>query len=186
MSQRPDIISPSSVWAVPLGLATTILITDQLTKLWVVNMLGPEPRTRELMLLGDWLSLRYIRNTGVAFGLFQEFPQLFTVTSILITLAAIYAYRYHLPYQRPWIQFSMGLIIGGALGNIVDRLRLGYVIDFVRVGWWPIFNVADSGVTVGVTMLALHLLIFGEEPATRPIPRDDNLLDELLSREPEG
>lgn len=172
-------------WALPGTLALSLLALDQVTKLWAVATLGPEPRSRELVLLGDWLSLRYIRNTGVAFGMFQNFPQLFTVTSMLITAAAVYAYRYHLPSHSRWIQTSMGLIIGGAIGNIVDRLRLGYVVDFVRVGWWPIFNVADSAVTSGVVMLALHLLIIGEEPAVAPGPRDDTLLDELLNREPD-
>jgi signal peptidase II len=181
----PAETSLRSPWVIPGSIAATVIVADQITKFWVVNTLGPEPRTREMVILEDWLSLRYIRNTGVAFGLFQNFPQLFTVTSILITLAAIYAYRYHLPWRSAWVQASMGLIVGGALGNIIDRLRLGYVIDFVRVGWWPIFNVADSAVTSGVVMLAMHLLIFGEEPAPAPLPRDDGLLDELLSREPE-
>lgn len=178
--------SGATIWGLPATLALGALLLDQLTKVWAVATLGPEPRSAELRLIGEWLSLYYIRNTGVAFGLFQNLPQLFTITSIIITLAAIYAYRYHLPWPSPWIKISMGLIVGGALGNIVDRLRLGYVVDFIRVGWWPIFNLADSAVSVGVTMLTLYLLLIGEEQTRRgPVPEDDGLLNELLSREPD-
>ena len=177
--------SAATIWGLPATLALGALLLDQLTKVWAVATLGPEPRSGELRLIGDWLSLHYIRNTGVAFGLFQNLPQLFTITSIIITLGAIYAYRYHLPWRSPWIKISMGLIVGGALGNIIDRLRLGYVVDFIQVGWWPIFNLADSAVSVGVTMLTLYLLLIGEEQPVRAVPEDDGLLSELLSREPD-
>lgn len=174
-------------WLVPAALGLAVLSADQLTKRWAIAALGPEPRARELPLIGDWLTLIYARNTGVAFGLFQNLPQLFTVTSILITAGAIYAYVAHLPNRSPWVQVAMGLVLGGALGNIVDRLRLGYVVDFISVGWWPLFNLADSGVTVGVTMLAAYLILVGDEPAPapRPAPRDDGLLTDLLSRDVE-
>jgi signal peptidase II len=184
MSERTP-PSAATIWSLPGALALGVVLLDQLTKLWAVATLGPEPRSRVLPLIGDWLSLNYIRNTGVAFGLFQNLPQLFTLTSIAITLAAIYIYRYHLPWRSDWIKVSMGLVVGGGLGNIIDRLRLGYVVDFIQVGWWPIFNIADSAVTVGVTMLALYLLVIGEERPAPASPQDDGLLNELLSREPD-
>jgi signal peptidase II len=160
------------------------VVADQVTKGRIVAVLGPEPLQHEIALVGDWLSLVYTQNTGVAFSLFQGYPQLFTLTSIAITAATIYAYAAHLPKQNSWVQVSMGLIVGGALGNIIDRLRHGYVIDFVRVGWWPVFNIADSAITVGVVMLAAFLLFAESEAPRAAAPRDDRLLGELLSQEP--
>jgi signal peptidase II len=81
---------------------------------------------------------------------------------------------------------SVGLIIGGAVGNIIDRLRFGYVIDFVHVHWFPgIFNIADSAITVGVIMLAGYLLFVGDPPERTP-SRDDTLLNDLLNQSPSG
>lgn len=184
MSARPRSTSTTRRWLVPTMLALIVVVADQLSKRWVLENLGPQPHQRTIFLVGDWLSLVYSRNTGVAFGLFQNLSQLFTVTSIIITIAAIYAYAYHLPNHSPSIQIAIGLVIGGALGNIIDRLRLGYVVDFISVGWWPIFNLADSGITVGVTILAVYLIFVGDEPPPpRPAPRDDGLLHDLLSRD---
>jgi signal peptidase II len=174
-------------WLVPATLGLAVLVADQIAKGWIIENLGPTPRVKSLPVAGDWLTLVYSRNTGVAFGLFQNMPQLFTVTSIAITAGAIYAYAAHLPNRITWVQVAAGLIVGGALGNIVDRLRLGYVVDFISVGWWPVFNLADSAITVGVTLLAAYLILVGDEPAPSPrlAPRDDGLLTDLLSRDVE-
>ncbi len=172
-------------WAVPTGLGLTVLTLDQLTKVWAVATLGPEPYTRVMPLGPEWLRFVYTQNTGVAFSLFQGMPLFFTITSIVITAGVIYAYAAHLPNRQPWVQVAMGLLLGGAIGNIVDRLRLGYVVDFIAVGWWPVFNLADSAITVGVTMLAGYLIFVGDEPqpAVRTLPRDDGLLRDLLSKD---
>lgn len=170
---------------VPPLVAGLILLADQLSKQWVLATLGPQPESREIPLVGDWLSFLYVRNTGVAFGLFQNGSQIFIFTSLLITAAIIVAYVFYLPNRLSWLQLCVGLIVGGALGNVIDRLRYGYVIDFIKVGWWPIFNIADSAVTVGITMLALFLAFFEEEDtgSRRPMPRDDRLLSELLNQD---
>ncbi len=169
---------------VPLMITGLILIADQLSKQWVLATIGPEPESREIFLVGDWLSFLYVRNTGVAFGLFQNASQIFVFTSLLITAAIMVAYVVYLPNRLGWLQLCVGLIVGGALGNVIDRLRYGYVVDFIKVGWWPIFNIADSAVTVGITMLALFLAFFEEEAGSRrPMPRDDALLSELLSQD---
>jgi signal peptidase II len=172
-------------WALPTALGLITLTGDQLSKAWVVNRLGPEPFMRVIPLGPPWLNLVYTQNTGVAFGLFQQAPQLFTITSILITVGAVYAYVFHLPNRATWVQVSMGLILGGAVGNIVDRLRLGSVVDFISVGWWPVFNLADSAISVGVLALAAYLIFIGDDlpVAPRPTPRDDGLLSDLLSRD---
>lgn len=174
-------------WLWPATLALIITTADQLTKAWAVAALGPEPHSRAISLGFEWLRLVYSQNTGVAFSLFQGMPTLFTITSILITTGAILAYVFYLPNGSFWVQTAMGLLVGGAVGNIVDRIRLGYVVDFISVGWWPVFNLADSAVTVGVVMLSGYLIFVGDEqPVTpRTPPRDDSLLRDLLSREPD-
>ena len=174
-------------WLLPVGLGLAVIAADQLTKGLVVAALGPVPGAKARPLVGDWLNLVYGQNTGVAFGLFQNLPQFFTATSILITAGTVYAYVYHLPNRSSWVQTAIGLIVGGAVGNILDRLRHGYVVDFVQVGWWPVFNLADSAISVGVTMLAGYLVFVGDDPAptTLVTPRDDGLLSDLLSRDPE-
>lgn len=170
-------------WLVPLLIGLVVLAADQASKIWIRATLGPEPLRQAIPLIGDWSNLIYSRNTGVAFGLFQNMSPLFTVLSLLISLGAIYVYIIYLPNQHTGVQISMGLIIGGALGNVADRIRLGYVVDFIQIGWWPVFNVADSAITVGATILAVYLLFATEEPPPGPDPQDEALLDELLERD---
>jgi len=167
-------------------VAAAVIILDQLAKAWIWRTLGPNEGT-SIPLLGSWLSFTFVKNTGVAFGLFRGIPHFFTITSVLISIGAILFYRFQLPNDRLWVQLSLGLIVGGAIGNIIDRLRLSFVIDFVHVSWFPgIFNVADAAITVGVAMLAGYLLFTGEEAERRRTPPDDTLLGDLLSREPPG
>ncbi|RRR69095.1 MAG: signal peptidase II [Candidatus Viridilinea halotolerans] len=177
-------LRPIRRWLLPLLLGLSLFLADQLSKQWIVTTLGAQPHQRSLVLWGDWLTLVYSRNTGVAFGLFPHMSQFFIFTSLLVTIGMLYAYVYHLPNQSLSIQVALGMILGGAMGNILDRVRLGYVVDFISVGWWPVFNLADSGITLGVTVLALYLIFIGDEaPTPRPQPRDDGLLRELLKRD---
>ncbi|HJZ46692.1 MAG TPA: signal peptidase II [Roseiflexaceae bacterium] len=174
-----------SRWSRPALVGVAVIGLDQLSKAWILRTLGPDEGT-SIPLLGSWLSLTYIKNNGVAFGMFQGIPHFFTLTSIVISIGALLFYRYQLPNNRPWIQVSLGMIVGGAIGNIIDRLRYGYVVDFVHVSWFPgIFNLADSAITVGVLMLAGYLLLMGESGASvaRKRPADEALLGELLSRD---
>jgi signal peptidase II len=171
-------------WQRPVLVALAVIILDQLTKAWIVRTLGPtEGNSRPL--IGEWLSFTFVKNNGVAFGLFRGIPYFFTITSILISIGAILFYRYRLPNNRLWVQFTLGLIVGGAIGNIIDRLRFSYVVDFVHVRWFPgIFNLADSAITVGVIMLAGYLLLIGENGSgARPEPADEALLGELLGQD---
>lgn len=170
-------------WVAPGLLALAIITSDQASKAWIWDRLGPEAGT-SMPLIDPWLSFTLVKNTGVAFGMFQGVPHFFTVTSILISLGAIYFYRFYLPRSKPWVQISLGLVVGGAIGNIIDRVRQGFVVDFVHVSWFPgIFNVADAAITVGVFMLAGYLLFTGDQPERRA-PQDDALLGELLRQDP--
>jgi signal peptidase II len=143
---------------IPAVIAAVVLLVDQLTKAWILR-LWPQPYTGELAIIKDWLELTYIRNTGVAFGLFGGMPQLFTVTSLVIVVVAIRFYLKHVPEDHGWLALSLGLIVGGAIGNVIDRVRFGYVVDFIKTfdGRFPIFNVADSCIVVGVFVMAIFL-----------------------------
>ena len=172
-----------SRWLRPALVGVVVVVLDQISKAWILRALGPNEGT-SIPLLGSWLSLTFVKNNGVAFGMFQGIPYFFTITSIVISVGALLFYRYQLPNNRPWIQISVGMIVGGAIGNIIDRIRYGYVVDFVHVSWFPgIFNLADSAISVGVVMLAGYLLLMGESTtgATRQHPADEALLGELLN-----
>lgn len=148
-------------WTRPALIALIVILLDQITKAEILRLLGPD-EWNSLPIAGSWLSLTLMHNTGVAFGLFQGIPHFFTITSALISIGAMYFYRFHLP-NRIWVQICIGLIVGGAIGNIIDRVRYAYVIDFIRVSWFPgIFNMADSAITVGVLLLAAYLIFVGE------------------------
>ncbi|NJP06630.1 MAG: signal peptidase II [Chloroflexaceae bacterium] len=179
---------PQRRWLIPASVALFLILIDQISKAWIVAALGPRPLTGQIPLLGESIRFVYIHNTGVAFSLFQGMPTLLTVIAILISIGAVYVYAMHLPNEQVLVQISIGLIIGGALGNLIDRVRLGYVVDFIQVGWWPVFNLADSGITIGTLLLAGYLLFAGDatrddSPPTAADSRNDALLSDLLRAE---
>lgn len=151
--------------SVPLLIAAVVLIADQLTKAWVLHT-WPEPYTGEIPIIEGWLALMYVQNTGVAFGLFAGIPQFFTITSLLIVAAAVYWYLKYRPEPQPWFAICLGLIIGGAIGNVIDRIRFGYVIDFIKTfdGRFPVFNIADSCIVVGIIIISW--LVAWADPTT--------------------
>src|SRR3954451_19709215 len=144
----------------PALVAVIVVMLDQITKALVLRT-WPLPQTGEISIIGQWLTLTYIRNDGVAFGMFQGIPQFFTVTSLLIMAGAIYYYLHHITEHDTWSALMLGLIIGGALGNVIDRVRFGYVVDFIKTfgGHFPVFNVADSSVCIGVALMAIRMLV---------------------------
>lgn len=178
-------------WLLPFLAAVAVFAADQLTKLWAFRALGPTPCNElagncpRLPIIGTWFDLVYVTNTGVAFGLFRNVPQLFTVIPLLICAGAVYVYVTYLPTDNRWLQAALGLVLGGGIGNVLDRLRYGSVIDFVRIGRWPVFNVADSAIIVGMAIMAVYLLLYERAAAPHPTAvRDDALLSSLLSEEP--
>lgn len=154
---------------IPAVIAAVVFTADQLSKAWVLQT-WPEPYSGSYTLIPHWLELIYIQNTGVAFGLFTGIPQVFTITSLLIVAGAIWMYLRHAEEHSAWLAVCLGLIIGGAIGNVVDRIRFGYVVDFIKAlgDFFPwIFNLADASIVVGVLLMALILGQSGERPATR-------------------
>lgn len=149
--------------------AALVVLLDQLSKLWIVENMS---RASSQVLIEGFLRLRYTRNTGAAFGIFQGGTGVLSVAAIAIVGAIIFSATRMGSTNRLTV-LSMGLIVGGAIGNLVDRLRLGYVVDFIEVYGpriqlgnsvytWPVFNVADSAITIGVILLVATML-FGSK-----------------------
>ena len=144
-----------------LGLAALVLALDQPTKLWASHTLGSMGRNGITVIAGCF-NLAYAENTNAAFGILHVLP--YNVRQWILTafaLAAAVVLVYALAsgrIKRPWTAAATGLILGGDLGNVIDRVRLGYVVDFIvwHIGehyYWPTFNIADSAIVVGVFIL---------------------------------
>ena len=145
-----------------LGLAGLVVISDQLTKRLAEDKLGRSSvRSVPLPAVGDFLRFTYVENRGAAFGLLQDQTAFFVFIGVLVVGVIVASYRY-LPRSGFRLHLALGLQLGGAIGNLIDRIRQGYVVDFVDFGyrsnWWPVFNVADSAIVVGVALLALNAL----------------------------
>jgi len=141
------------------GIATIIVVLDQISKAIVVNNI---PTGGSWMPL-DWLApiARIVNwyNSGVAFGLFQGGGLIFAGLALIVAGGIIYYYP-RIPREEVLMRVSFGFILGGALGNLIDRLRYGgNVVDFISVGTFPVFNVADSSVTIGVCLMLLASLL---------------------------
>ncbi|MFB0533520.1 MAG: signal peptidase II [Anaerolineae bacterium] len=134
-----------------------ILVADQISKYLVLSSLNPGQSWNPIASLTPWVSITHVTNTGAAFGLFPAQGSLLAVIAVIVVAAIILYYR-QLPVGQWWIKVSLGLQLGGALGNLLDRLRLGYVIDFIDFKIWPVFNLADSSIVIGVAILAYYLL----------------------------
>ena len=137
--------------------AAAVVALDQLTKAVASSrLLLSEP----VPVLGDIVRLTLVHNTGAAFGLFPGSRLPFIIVSSLAIAVVIYLFTRE-AYRGMTQRVLLGCILGGAIGNLVDRIRLGWVVDFIDVGLgsarWPVFNVADSAVTVGVILLAWYL-----------------------------
>ncbi|MEA3402022.1 MAG: signal peptidase II [Armatimonadota bacterium] len=130
--------------------AAAILLADQAAKLAAVHLLKP---VGTVPVLGPYLSLTWATNTGGAFGMLPTATSLLVATAaVVIAVLVLVAHRVS---ASPLLAVSVALLIGGALGNLIDRLRLGYVIDFIDLHFWPIFNIADIAITVGAGLLII-------------------------------
>ncbi len=139
--------------------ALLVAAADQLSKFWIRSNLALGESLFEL----GFFHIRRIHNTGAAFGLFQDHSFLLTVIAIIavlfLLLVVFVVYRQFLFLDDRLGRLTLGLILGGAIGNLLDRLLFGYVTDFIDFTVWPAFNVADSAITVGVTLL-VYAMIF--------------------------
>ncbi|MBN1991711.1 MAG: signal peptidase II [Anaerolineae bacterium] len=155
-----------------LGLAAVVFALDQATKFLVLQNLAEGESWSFFPAMAKLFQFTHITNTGAAFGSFAELGNIFKFVAILVIIAII-AFYHHLPTEYIGVRLSLGLILGGAMGNLLDRFvrveetgsslmhRLlfadGTVIDFIDIGFWPIFNVADMSIVMGVCVLAYYL-----------------------------
>ena len=138
-------------------IAVLILVADQISKYLVMAHLELGESWAPVPALERWFIFRYATNTGVAFGLFPDKGYLFMVIAMAVVVIIVLYYR-HLPRGQWLIRISLGLQLGGALGNLLDRVRLGRVTDFIDFRIWPVFNLADMSIVAGVSILAFSLL----------------------------
>mgnify|MGYP001766281642 CR=1 FL=1 len=158
---------------VPAVAAALLAVTDQVSKSWVVHGILPyEVKT----VVPGFFDLIHVRNPGVAFSLLAGFdgrwvrPLLMAVT--VLAIAGLFAFARFLSGKQAGL-WGLGLVIGGAIGNLIDRARLGFVIDFIDLYLgrfhWPTFNVADIGISIGVLLLAVDMMSGNEgRDASRP------------------
>ncbi len=142
--------------------ALIVLALDQVSKV-AIRQLLLDAGTPSIPLLGGWVKLTYVQNRGAAFGLFQNQSLFFIAVGVLVVGGILIGQRF-VPAHKTSLAICLGMQLGGALGNLIDRLRFGHVFDFVDLTYWPVFNVADSAIVVGVAILAYHLLTSPSEP----------------------
>jgi len=143
-----------------------VVAADQPSKIWIRSY-----QESQTIFEAGIFRITRIHNTGASFGLFQgqSFPLTIVafIGIVAVLVFALFAYR-RFPFLDSRLgKISLGLILGGTVGNLVDRLSLGYVTDFIDIGVWPAFNVADSAITVGVILLACSLLFLTKETPKR-------------------
>lgn len=175
VGSTPDGLAPVSVaerslaagtrqWAALIAIVATAVAADQATKHLVASQLELGDR---VAVVGPF-SIHHVQNSGIAFGLFAS------ATSIVIFLTGL-AVLWMLAYfarsgaRHPVLPVGLGLVIAGSLSNLVDRIRLGHVTDFLDIGAWPAFNLADTFIVVGVAVL-VAMLVAADRPG-RPAPR---------------
>jgi signal peptidase II len=160
-------------WPVFAALAVLVVVVDQLTKSIVTSALAPG---ESVPVVGDLLRIVFGQNSGALFGLFKDNAVMFGIVSIVV-IGLIVAYHAR-SAPSLYLSVTLGLLLGGAIGNMVDRLRLGYVVDFVDAGIgttrFYTFNVADSAISVAILLLfvaALRPALIEGRTAAQPAPR---------------
>ena len=148
-------------------IALVVLVADQASKAWVTENIPLNSTFAVIPQLDQWFVLTHITNSGAAFGLFPQLGLVFTFIALAVSFVIVLYHR-SLPPGQWLVRLSLGLQLGGAIGNLLDRLRYGgAVIDLFYIRPFPVFNVADSMIVTGVGLLMLHLL---RTPESRPAP----------------
>ena len=149
-------------WLV-LAVAAVILVLDQWTKELIRQSIPDYTSIIPIPALGEYFIFEHVHNYGAAFGILQNQSNLFAVIAVVVSVAML-VYVYRLPPEARMVRVLLGLILGGALGNLIDRLNQGYVTDFVKMGipgvyYWPNYNIADSAIVVGVIAMGLYVVL---------------------------
>ncbi|MDO8567146.1 MAG: signal peptidase II [Dehalococcoidales bacterium] len=154
----PNINPNRRLDAVFFLVALVVLFADQFSKAWIRTHV----HTGEVLFDIGFLRIIFIHNSGAAFGLFPQLSTVLTVIAFIgiptVIICALFAHRF-LPFINNWAgKSALGLVLGGTAGNLTDRLRIGYVTDFIDFKVWPTFNIADASITIGVIIIAYCIL----------------------------
>ncbi len=146
-------------WVGLSAVVAAAVLGDQVTKAIVTSELGVDQSVR---VIGSF-TIHRVQNSGIAFGLFSS-------ATAVVTLATAFAVGWMLVFfarsgaRHPVLPAALGLLIGGSASNLIDRVRLGHVIDFLDLGWWPAFNLADSFIVIGVAILLVAIVVADRRP----------------------
>jgi len=138
--------------------AATVFIFDQIIKYIVIKTMAP---SQSIPLIKNLLHLTYVQNKGAAFGLFWGWQSVLIL--IGIALISFMVYYYFRSAKSFWLSISLGFIVGGSAGNLIDRILRHYVIDFIDLRFWPVFNLADTMINIGIYIIVIMLLLFDKE-----------------------
>jgi len=151
-----------------------ILVLDQITKLAVIHFIPFGKSGAEIPVVDGFFYLVHVTNAGAAWGILDGKTYLLSSIAIL-TLAALWLFRHELGLRNKKMQFALGLFAGGVLGNLIDRVLYGHVVDFLDVYLplinyrWPAFNIADCGISIGVTLYIIFTLFCSENCDSKPV-----------------
>jgi len=140
-------------------IAGLVFFVDQITKYWIASILVPG---QSWPLISGIFHLTYVRNPGAAFGIFPYQTYFFIILSAIMVVALIAAGRYFAP-RYFFVRLSLACLLGGVSGNMIDRLRTGYVIDFIDLRFWPVFNLADAAIVIGILSLFIGIYLMQEK-----------------------
>ena len=148
-----------SQWDIIIFLSgvVSIVLMDRVTKNFFSRFLD---LNESIAVIRNFLHFTLVHNTGIAFGFFKDCGAVFIIIPVILTgllIYNIYYYRHSPQLSRTYI-VAFSLILGGAIGNLIDRIMLGYVIDFIDFRIWPVFNVADSAITIGAAIILLRCI----------------------------
>jgi signal peptidase II len=149
-------------WLALSAVAASAVIADQLTKQLVTAQIA----YGESVHVAGPLDLHHVRNPGIAFGLFSTLASAVTLLGVLAVVWML-AYFARTGARHPILPVALGLLVGGSAGNLVDRVRLGHVTDFLDLGFWPAFNLADTFIVTGVAILLTTLVSIERHPSFR-------------------
>jgi signal peptidase II len=158
-------------------MAALVLLADQLSKYLVMTWLVEGQSWDIAPGLASVFRITYVTNTGGAFGLFPMWGDFFIVVAVIV-IVAIIVYYYHLPDGQWLVRVALCLQLGGATGNLADRLHQGFVVDFIDLNFWPlhdwpVFNLADSSIVAGVVLLTLLMVLEEQRERSRQwVPGD--------------
>ncbi|HLF17436.1 MAG TPA: signal peptidase II [Candidatus Omnitrophota bacterium] len=151
---RDQLRSQSDIFLSLVITFTTVLV-DRATKIFFSGILD---HGESIPIIQNVFHLTLVHNTGIAFGLFKDYGIVFIVIpviAIFLLIFNIYYYRHNNEFLDRIYIVAFSLILGGAIGNLIDRIRFGYVVDFLDFRIWPVFNVADSAITIGAVIIAV-------------------------------